>query len=88
MNLHLPALPARVVLQQPSRRLEGIADHNVEVLVLWICFKMLLPFFLVAALDGAVQTHLVPNDDLPLARPVQCGRETVLRTCDGGAGSR
>jgi hypothetical protein len=54
MNLHLPALPARVVLQPPSRRLEGIADHNVDVLVLWICFKMLLPFFLVAALDGAV----------------------------------
>jgi hypothetical protein len=25
---------------------------------------MLLPFFLVAALDGAVQTRLVPNDDL------------------------
>ena len=64
MNLHLPALPARVVVQPPSRRLEGIADHNVDVLVLWICFKMLLPFFLVAALDGAVQTRLVPNDDL------------------------
>ena len=32
----LPALPARVVLQPPSRRLEGIADHNVDVLVLWI----------------------------------------------------
>ena len=64
MNLHLPALPVRVVLQPPSRRLEGIADHNVEVLVLWICFKVLLPFFFVAALDGAVQARLVPNDDL------------------------
>jgi hypothetical protein len=60
----LPALPARVVLQPPSRRLEGIADYNVNVLVLWICFKVLLPFFFVAALDGAVQTRLVPHDDL------------------------
>jgi hypothetical protein len=54
MNLHLPALPARVILQPPSRRLEGIADHNVDVLVLWICFKVLLPFFFVAASDAAV----------------------------------
>ena len=64
MNLHLAALPARVVLQPPSYRLEGIADHNVDVLVLWICFKVLLPFFFVAASDGAVQTRLVPHDDL------------------------
>jgi hypothetical protein len=64
VNLHLPALPARVVLQPPSRRLEGIADHNVDVLVLWICFKVLLPFFFVAALDSAVQARLVPHDDL------------------------
>ena len=64
MNLHLPALPARIVLQPSSCRLEGIADHNVDVLVLWICFKVLLPFFFVAASDGAVQTRLVPHDDL------------------------
>ena len=54
MNLHLPALPMRVVLQPSSYRLEGIADHNVDILVLWICFKVLLPFFFVAALDSAV----------------------------------
>ena len=29
-----------------------------------ICFKALLPFFFVAALDGAVQAGLVPYDDL------------------------
>ena len=54
MNLHLPALPARVVLQPPSRRFKGIADRNADVLMLWICFKVLLPFFFAAALDGAV----------------------------------
>ncbi len=32
MNLHLPALPAGVVLQPSSYRLEGIADHDVDVL--------------------------------------------------------
>jgi hypothetical protein len=58
MNVHLPALPARVVLQPLSYRLEGIADHDVDVLVLWIYFKMLLPFFFVAASDGSVQTRL------------------------------
>jgi hypothetical protein len=55
----LPALPAGVVLQPSSYRLEGIADHDVDVLVLSICFKVLLPFFFVAAPDGAVQTRLV-----------------------------
>jgi hypothetical protein len=64
VNLHLPALPAGVVLQPSSYRLEGIVDHDVDVLVLWICFKVLLPFFFVAASDGAVQTRLVPHDDL------------------------
>jgi len=29
--------------------------------VLWICFKVLLPFFFVATSDGAVQTRLVPS---------------------------
>lgn len=55
MSLHLPALPARVVLQPSSYRLEGVADHNVDILVLWICFKVLLPFFFGAASDGAAQ---------------------------------
>ena len=32
MNLHLPALPAGVVLQPSSYRLEGIAHHDVDVL--------------------------------------------------------
>ena len=69
MNLHLPALPAGVVLQPSSYRLEGIVDHDVDVLVLWICFKVLLPFFFVAASDGAVQTRLVPHDDLTPGTP-------------------
>jgi hypothetical protein len=65
VNLHLPALKAGVVLQPSSSyRLEGIVDHDVDVLVLWICFKVLLPFFFVAASDGAVLTRLVPHDDL------------------------
>lgn len=59
MNLHLPALAPRVVLQLPSRRFEGITERNVDILVLWICFKVLLPFFFVAASHGAVQTRLV-----------------------------
>jgi hypothetical protein len=37
--------------------------------VLWICFKVLLPSFFVAASDGAVQTRLVPHDDLPPGTP-------------------
>jgi len=32
VNLHLPALPAGVVLQPSSYRLEGVADHDVDVL--------------------------------------------------------
>jgi hypothetical protein len=52
VNLHLHALPAGV-LQPSSYRLEGIADHDVDVLVLWICVKVLLAFF-VATSDGAV----------------------------------
>ena len=32
MNLHLPALPAGVVLQPSSYRLKGIAHHAVDVL--------------------------------------------------------
>ncbi len=32
MNLHLPALPAGVVLQPSSYRFESIADHDVDVL--------------------------------------------------------
>ena len=31
MNLHLPALPAGVVLQPSSHRFEAIADHDVDV---------------------------------------------------------
>jgi hypothetical protein len=52
VNLYLPRIadgrsPATVVVLR-----EGIADHDVDVLVLWICFKVLLSFFFVAASDG------------------------------------
>jgi hypothetical protein len=52
VNLYLPPLPTGVVLQPSSYRGEGIADHDVDVLLLWICFKVLLSFFFVAASDG------------------------------------
>jgi hypothetical protein len=59
VNLHLPALPAGVVLQPSSYRLEGIVDHDVDVLVLWICFKVRLPFFFVAESDGGMLRNVI-----------------------------
>ena len=89
MNLHLPTLPANVVLQPASRCLKRITDRNIDVFVLRMRLHVLHPFLFGAALDGTVQTRFVPALRFrPGARLAQYEHETALPTCDGGVGPR
>jgi len=63
VNLHLPALPAHVVLQPASRRLKSIADYNIDVFVLRMRLDVFHPSLFGAALHSIVQIRFVPHYD-------------------------
>ena len=66
MNLHLPALPAHVVLQPASRRLKSIADYNIDVFVLRMRLDVFHPSLFGAACMalckfGSCRTTILPR---------------------------